>query len=85
MIGRKKNSIFILSLIVSINAFSQNDSISPQNLKGQIIHANSKRVLSAAHILNLNTVEGTITNDNGYFQLKNVLCLDYLILFQAIQ
>jgi hypothetical protein len=64
-----KNSIFILSLIVSINAFSQNDSISSQNLKGQIIHANSKRVLSAAHILNLNTVEGTITNDNGYFEL----------------
>jgi len=25
--------------------------------------------LSAAHILNLNTVEGTITNDRGYFEL----------------
>ena len=64
-----KRIIFILSFLVSINVFSQNDSISYQNLKGQIIHANSKRILSAAHILNLNTVEGTITNDKGYFEL----------------
>jgi hypothetical protein len=61
--------IFILCLIVSINTYSQKDSIAYQNLKGQIIHATSKRVLSAAHILNLNTVEGTITNDKGYFEL----------------
>jgi hypothetical protein len=61
--------IFILCLIVSISTYSQKDSIAYQNLKGQIIHATSKRVLSAAHILNLNTVEGTITNDKGYFEL----------------
>jgi len=29
-----------------------------------------KKVLSAAHILNLNTVSGTITNDLGYFELQ---------------
>ncbi|MGB0880611.1 MAG: carboxypeptidase-like regulatory domain-containing protein [Polaribacter sp.] len=61
--------IFIVCFIISINTFSQNDSISPLNLKGQIVHAESKRALSAAHILNLNTVEGTITNDKGYFKL----------------
>lgn len=61
--------ILIIFLIVSINTFSQKDSINPQILKGQIIHANNKRILSAAHILNLNTVEGTITNNKGYFEL----------------
>ena len=61
--------IFILCFIVSMNTFSQKDSIPSLNLKGQIVHADSKRTLSAAHILNLNTVEGTITNDKGYFEL----------------
>lgn len=55
--------------MVSLSTFSQKDSIRVTNLKGQIIHAESKRALSAAHILNLNTVQGTITNDKGFFQL----------------
>jgi hypothetical protein len=61
--------IFVLCLLVSLTAFSQKDSINTKILKGQIIHAVNKRVLSAAHILNLNTVQGTITNDKGYFEL----------------
>ena len=28
-----------------------------------------KKSLSAAHILNLNTVTGTITNDQGFFEI----------------
>ncbi len=61
--------LFILCLFLSISAFSQNDSIRTRILKGQIIHAESKKVLSAAHVLNLNTVKGTITNDKGFFEL----------------
>ena len=62
--------IFILCLlVVSISTFSQNDSLRVTNLKGQIIHAGNKRALSAAHILNLNSVQGTITNDRGFFEL----------------
>jgi hypothetical protein len=61
--------LFILCLLISISAFSQNDTIRVKKLKGQIIHGENKRALSAAHILNLNSVQGTITNDKGFFEL----------------
>ncbi|CAM1368969.1 TonB-dependent receptor [Tenacibaculum xiamenense] len=40
-----------------------------KKLKGQIVDTETKKPLSAAHILNLNTVNGTITNENGLFEL----------------
>jgi hypothetical protein len=58
-----------MCLFASLSAFSQNDTIRVKHLKGQIIHAESKKSLSAAHILNLNTVQGTITNDKGFFDI----------------
>ena len=64
----KKMLLFLL-LLVSLTAFSQNDSIQKKLLNGQIIHSETKKALSAAHILNLNTVEGTITDENGFFEL----------------
>jgi hypothetical protein len=64
-----KKILLTLCLLISICTFSQNDSIKVTNLKGQIIHAENKRILSAAHILNLNTVRGTITNEKGFFEL----------------
>jgi len=64
-----QRQFFILCLFVSISMFSQNDTLRVKNLKGQIIHAESKKALSAAHILNLNTVQGTITNDRGFFEI----------------
>ena len=56
-------------LLFAVNLFSQVDTLKVKNLKGQIIHAENKKVLSAAHILNLNTVQGTITSDTGYFEI----------------
>ena len=64
-----QRNLFILCLFLSISAFTQNDTIRFTNLKGQIIHAVNKNALSAAHVLNLNTVQGTITNDKGFFEL----------------
>jgi hypothetical protein len=61
--------IIVLLLMLSIKGFSQSDSLQVTTLKGQIVHGESKRILSAAHILNLNRVEGTITNDKGFFEL----------------
>jgi|TARA_B110000238_G_scaffold197538_1_gene240288 hypothetical protein len=60
---------FAFLFIFTINSYSQTDSLKVTTLKGQILHGLSKRSLSAAHILNLNTVEGTITNDKGFFEL----------------
>jgi hypothetical protein len=64
-----QKTIYILLLFLSLSVFSQQDSIRVKYLKGQIIHAVNKSALSAAHILNLNTVQGTITNDKGFFEL----------------
>ena len=64
-----QKNLFILCLLISLSAFSQQDSLRTATLKGQIIHAVNKQPLSAAHILNLNTVQGTITNDKGFFEI----------------
>jgi hypothetical protein len=64
-----KKLLLLIFIFASFKTFSQKDSLTVKNLKGQIIHATTKKYLSAAHILNLNTVEGTITNDNGYFEI----------------
>ncbi len=74
--------LFILCLIISVCVYSQNDTILVKNLKGQIIHAESKEPLSNAHVLNLNTVRGTTTNTNGLFEIpamtKDTLLVSYL-------
>ena len=64
-----KRFLAIFYLFATLGSFSQNDSIRVRNLKGQIVHGESKKSLSAAHILNLNTVQGTITNDRGFFEI----------------
>ena len=58
-----------MCLLFSLSAFSQKDSIQVKILRGQIIHAETDEILSAAHVLNLNTVEGSITNAKGFFEL----------------
>lgn len=59
----KRIYIFILIAFTTL-AYSQE-----KKLKGQVVHSESKKALSAAHILNLNTVVGTITNEKGLFEL----------------
>ncbi len=63
---QKTHISLLVLLFISFIGFSQS-----QKLKGQIIHAETKKPLSAAHILNLNTVIGTITNEKGLFELTS--------------
>ncbi|OSY89254.1 TonB-dependent receptor [Tenacibaculum holothuriorum] len=56
-------------LLLIILFLSSSILFSQKKLKGQIVHSETKKPLSAAHILNLNTVVGTITNENGLFEL----------------
>ena len=61
--------IFLLPfLILSLNISAQNNPLN--TLKGQITDSKTEKPLSAAHVLNLNTVNGTITNENGIFELS---------------
>ncbi len=55
----------IVFLLITTLVFSQNNN----KLKGQIIDTKTEKALSAAHVLNLNSVIGTITNDKGFFEL----------------
>ncbi|AZJ31646.1 CarboxypepD_reg-like domain-containing protein [Tenacibaculum mesophilum] len=59
----QKRLLFLIAIVFSLSIQSQD------KLKGQIIDSESKKPLSAAHILNLNSVVGTITNENGLFDL----------------
>ncbi len=61
----------IFTLFLATSAFSQADSKaeSIQILKGRIINVIDKKPLQSAHILNLNSVEGTITNRKGKFNI----------------
>ncbi len=68
----KKIFSFLFLLFIGIYAYAQEDikkdSIAV-NLKGKIISVTDKKPLESAHILNLNSVEGTTTNRQGLFQI----------------
>ncbi|TMM31290.1 carboxypeptidase-like regulatory domain-containing protein [Polaribacter aestuariivivens] len=64
-----QKTLFILCFVFSLSIFSQKDSLQIKTLKGQVVHAENNKALSAAHILNLNSVNGTITNEDGFFEL----------------
>ncbi|WP_239710973.1 carboxypeptidase-like regulatory domain-containing protein [Tenacibaculum piscium] len=59
---------FVFILITNVG-FSQNSEHQEHQLKGQVIDVETKKPLSASHILNLNSVTGTITNERGFFEL----------------
>lgn len=64
----QKNYILtLLFCVLSYTIMAQGSQ--EQKLKGQVIDSESKKPLSAAHVLNLNTVVGTITNEDGMFNL----------------
>lgn len=67
-----KNKLFLFFFfLLSIVTFSQTqtDSLKVTQLKGQVIDSETKNPLSASHILNLNSVTGTITDDKGFFEI----------------
>jgi hypothetical protein len=65
----QKKILFITVLLCSILVFSQ-EKEKIIRLKGQIIHSETKAPLQSAHIINLNTVVGTVTDYKGNFELS---------------
>ena len=76
----QKNFYSILFFFLTCLSFSQNTK-----LKGQVINTNNKKALSAAHILNLNSVVGTITNDKGLFELTAIANDTVLVSFVGFE
>jgi len=78
----QKIVIVFFLFILSTSLFSQVlneiniDTIPVKNihtLKGKIISINDKKPLPSAHIINLNSVRGTITNNDGQFEIPAVV------------
>jgi carboxypeptidase-like protein len=74
----KKIIIYAALVLISFESFSQialpkdtikiNDELVVK-LKGQVINHIKRNPLSGAHLFNLNSVVGAVTNDNGYFEI----------------
>jgi hypothetical protein len=91
-----KKLIYIAICIISFEGISQeiklNDSLKPTNITfpliGQIVNHEDKTPLNYAHLFNLNSVVGTVTNDEGNFEIptavNDTLYISYLG-FQSIK
>ena len=66
---RSRKLIILFFFFLSLQVYSQTDSLVVKILKGQVIDSETKKSLSASHILNLNSVTGTITDDKGFFEI----------------
>lgn len=64
-----KNILLIFFLSVSLIGFSQENEEKPKKLNGKIIDVTTRFPLKSAHVLNLNSVVGTITNRFGEFAI----------------
>ena len=62
-------SLFLLFFFTAFNLFAQSNKQGVKLLKGQVVDSESQKPLSASHILNLNSVTGTITDDEGFFEI----------------
>ena len=60
----------IALFLISATSIAQNDSL---NFSGIIVNSTSGLSISNAHILNIDSKKGTITNKIGYFEIQGVL------------
>lgn len=86
-----KNYIYIAFILISIKAFSQEQKVTDTLkesieesiiLKGQVISNFNKSPLKGAHLFNLNSVIGAVTEDDGTFGIttkaNDTLYISYL-------
>jgi hypothetical protein len=70
-------ALFLLSLQGFSQEIKNTDTLKQRSilvtLKGQVIDNNSKIPLSGAHLFNLNSVIGTVSNDKGMFELATTV------------
>lgn len=80
----QKKLIYILFITVFSYTTIYSQEIT-QKLKGRIISVTDKKPLESAHVLNLNSVEGTITNRQGMFEVPAVVNDTILISYIGYQ
>jgi hypothetical protein len=62
-----KKIIIFITLTISTLTFSQEQT---ETVKGNVQSETSKSILQNVHVLNLTKVKGTITNNNGEFEIQ---------------
>ncbi|WP_209399886.1 carboxypeptidase-like regulatory domain-containing protein [Pseudozobellia sp. WGM2] len=58
-----------LFLCFSITLFAQEENLTEEKLSAVVINAQTEKPMGSVHVVNLNQVVGTITNDNGEFSI----------------
>lgn len=59
----------IVLFLISASSIAQNDTL---KFSGIVVNSSSGLSVANAHIVNLNTKKGTITNSVGYFELQGI-------------
>lgn len=64
--------IFLFCILLGLTAVSQEDqdNVQLREFKALVVNAQSETPMEAVHIVNLNQVIGTITNENGEFSIS---------------
>jgi hypothetical protein len=81
LLHMRNKILYTVLFLLSIQGFSQeiksNDTLKKSSilvtLRGQVIDNSSKLPLVGAHLFNLNSVIGTISNDKGMFELATAV------------
>lgn len=66
----KKIYIIFILLLTTTVAFAQEPEPEEHVITGQVLNASTDEELESVNIINLNTVKGTITNKDGFFELR---------------
>ena len=67
-----KKTLVLIFILFTTFGFSQDEEeeIVDGELKALVINAQSDEVMESVHVVNLNQVIGTITNEKGEFNIK---------------
>ncbi|AMC10056.1 TonB-dependent receptor [Lutibacter profundi] len=91
-----KYTLYIAFFLITLKGFSQESNVIKPidtigltaSLRGQVVNNSNQKPLIGANLFNLNSVIGTVTDDNGYFEIEtkanDTLYISYLG-FQSIK
>ena len=65
-----KGYLYIIAILFCGMTFAQETEALPETLKGKVVNAENGVPLNNVHIVNLNQVIGTITNEGGNFEIS---------------
>lgn len=65
-----KPFLLLICILLSSISFSQEDETAEQEINAVVVNAQSDKTMESVHVVNLNQVVGTITNEKGEFTIS---------------